>query len=120
MNKIPASLRSDFSDCRFAPECMPLCIGFGGDFIGIRIKKRLVDQTLESRARKWADMGKPWFGGLASGWERREFRRSGAISRLSAEYLNASRRARWIRIGGILLPLALRDWYMVMERRRDG
>ena len=71
-------------------------------------KKRLVDQTLlESRARKWADMGKPRFGGLASGWERREFARSGAISRLSREYLKASRRARWIRTGGIVLPLAL-------------
>ena len=41
MNKIPASLRSDFSDCRFAPECMPLCIGFGGDFIGIRSHVRI-------------------------------------------------------------------------------
>jgi Sulfatase-modifying factor enzyme 1/AAA ATPase domain len=71
-------------------------------------KKRLMDQTLlESRARKWVDMGKPWFGGLASGWERREFRRSGAISRLSREHLKASRRAQWIRIGGIVLPLAL-------------
>jgi hypothetical protein len=36
MNKIPASLRSDFSDCRFAPESVPLCFGIGGDFIGIR------------------------------------------------------------------------------------
>ncbi len=36
MNKIPASLRSDFSDCRFAPQCVPVCFGIGGDFSGIR------------------------------------------------------------------------------------
>ena len=37
-----------------------------------------MDQTLlENRARKWIDMGKPWFGGLASGRELRDFRRAG-------------------------------------------
>ena len=38
MNKFPASLRSDFSDCRFTPVCVPVCFGIGGDFIGIRSK----------------------------------------------------------------------------------
>jgi len=38
MNKFPASLRSDFSDCRFAPACVPVCFGIGGDFIGIRTR----------------------------------------------------------------------------------
>ena len=71
-------------------------------------KKRLMDRTLlESRARKWTDMGKPWLGGLASGSERREFQRSGVHSRLSREYLTASRRAQWIRTAVIVLPLAL-------------
>lgn len=40
MNKIPASLRSDFSERRFAPESVPLCFGIGGDFIG-RHKQQL-------------------------------------------------------------------------------
>ena len=67
-----------------------------------------MDRTLlESRARKWTDMGKPWLGGLASGSERREFQRSGVHSRLSREYLTASRRAQWIRTAVIVLPLAL-------------
>ena len=39
MNKIPASLRSDFSDCRFAPQCVPVCFGIGGDFSGIRTEQ---------------------------------------------------------------------------------
>ena len=35
------------------------------DYISVN-KKSLMDQTLlENRARKWIDMGKPWFGGLA-------------------------------------------------------
>ncbi len=35
MNKFPASLRSDFSDCRFASDQVPLCFGIDADFIGI-------------------------------------------------------------------------------------
>ena len=44
MNKIPASLRSDFSDCRFASEQVPLCFGIRADFIGIltRMRDRLI------------------------------------------------------------------------------
>jgi DNA-binding response OmpR family regulator len=42
MNKIPASLRSDFSDCRFAPECVPVCFGIGGDFSGIRTRRTIL------------------------------------------------------------------------------
>jgi hypothetical protein len=48
MNKIPASLRSDSSDCRFAPECMPLCIAIGGDFIGIPSRPRGLDEIMKS------------------------------------------------------------------------
>ncbi len=37
-------------------------------------RKQLMDQTLlESRARKWMEMGKPWFEGLASGREYSRF-----------------------------------------------
>jgi hypothetical protein len=36
MNKTPASLRSDFSKCRFAPESLPVCFGIDADFSGIR------------------------------------------------------------------------------------
>ena len=50
MNKIPASLRSDFSDCRFAPECVPACFGIGADFSGIRICERLVRDRLYDAA----------------------------------------------------------------------
>ena len=81
-------------------------------------KKKLMDQTLlESRARKWADMGKPWFSGLASGWERREFRRSGAISRLSREYLTASCRAQWIvrSLVGLVCVIALLFVYVAKQ-----
>ena len=48
-------------------------------------KKQLMDQTLlESRAKKWADMGEPWFSGLAFGRERKDFQRS-AIPTLIGE-----------------------------------
>jgi hypothetical protein len=57
----------------------------------------LIDRTLlESRARKWQEMGKPWFSGLASGREYRNFRRAGtAATPLTNEYLGASRRKTW-------------------------
>src|SRR3972149_7876227 len=35
MYKFPASLRSDFSHCRFASDQVPLCFGIDADFIGI-------------------------------------------------------------------------------------
>ena len=39
MYKIPASLRSDFSDCRFASDQVPICFGIAADFSGIRSQK---------------------------------------------------------------------------------
>jgi formylglycine-generating enzyme required for sulfatase activity len=70
--------------------------------------KELMDRTLlESRARKWEQLGKPWFSGLASGREYRDFRRTGTTATaLMKEYLAASRRARWIEaalVGGLAL-----------------
>jgi hypothetical protein len=61
-------------------------------------KKQLIDRTLlESRARKWQEMGKPWFSGLPSGREYKDFRRAGMVGLpLTKEYLHASRRARRI------------------------
>ncbi len=77
------------------------------DYISVN-KKSLMDQTLlENRARKWEEMGKPWFGGLASGRELRDFRHAGIPTRLAKEYIAASRRAVLIRIGSILVPVAL-------------
>jgi hypothetical protein len=35
MNKFPASLRSDFSHCRFAPVWVSICFGIDGDFSGM-------------------------------------------------------------------------------------
>ncbi len=63
-------------------------------------KKLLMDQTLlESRARKWEDMGKPRFSALASGRELKDFRRAGVPTVQAREYLNASRQAVSIRNG---------------------
>jgi len=71
-------------------------------------KKALIDQTLlESRAKRWSDLEKPWFRGLASVFEIREFRRHGVLSGLCGEYVNASWRALIVRTLGILLPAAL-------------
>ena len=49
MNKFPASLRSDFSDCRFTPVCVPVCFGIGGDFIGILIQPHDAPLALDGR-----------------------------------------------------------------------
>ena len=73
-------------------------------------RKQLMDQTLlESRARKWQEMGKPWFSGLASGREYRDFRRAGmAATPLTKEYLDASRQAKCIQanlLGTLILLL---------------
>src|SRR3989304_1330254 len=57
MNKFPASLRSDFSDCRFTPVCMPACFGIGGDFIGILNKVQVVESVDPEKPAK--DKGEP-------------------------------------------------------------
>ena len=64
-------------------------------------RKQLMDQTLlESRARKWAEMDKPWFSGLVSGREYRDFqRRKLTATQEMTDYLSASRRADWFRKG---------------------
>lgn len=67
-------------------------------------KKKLVDQSLlESRARKWEEMDKPWFSGLASSREQKDFGRAGVHTALTTEYLNTSRRAKWLQRGLIFL-----------------
>ena len=72
-------------------------------------RKVLVDRTLlESRARKWAEMGKPWFSGLASGREYNDFRRAGGTATsVMRDYLDASRRAQWFVNGAVALVLLL-------------
>lgn len=53
-------------------------------------KKMLVDRTLlESRARKWVTMGKPWFSGLASGREYKDFRQAGMSGNAGDEGLHS-------------------------------
>ena len=71
--------------------------------------KELMDRTLlEGRARKWEQRGKPWFGGLASGREYRDFRRAGGTATaLTKEYLGASRRARWIQTALVVVVIFL-------------
>jgi len=67
------------------------------DYISVN-KKSLMDQTLlDNRARKWIDMGKPWFNGLASGRELRDFRRAGMLTPQAKSYLSASNRAWWMK-----------------------
>jgi|GEM_PF-1406787 len=64
-------------------------------------KKQLMDRTLlERRARKWVEMDRPRFDGLASGREYRDFCRTGVTpTQEMKDYLRASRRARWIQVG---------------------
>jgi formylglycine-generating enzyme required for sulfatase activity len=70
-------------------------------------KKGLMDQTLlQSRARKWADMGKPWFSGLASRRELKDFRQTAVSTPGTKTYLDASGRAWWIKsCGGLAAVL---------------
>ncbi|MBI4003059.1 MAG: SUMF1/EgtB/PvdO family nonheme iron enzyme [Nitrospira defluvii] len=78
-------------------------------------KKMLVDRTLlESRARKWVNMGKPWFSGLASGREYNDFRwAGGTATSVMKDYLAASRRAQWLvnmAVTFVLLLVAGTTW----------
>ncbi|MEP6933853.1 MAG: SUMF1/EgtB/PvdO family nonheme iron enzyme [Nitrospirota bacterium] len=72
-------------------------------------KKGLVDRTLlESRARKWSDMGKPLFSGLASGREYTDFQRTEeTATSVMTDYLAASRRAQRLVKGAVALVLLL-------------
>lgn len=84
-------------------------------------KKGLMDQTLlRSRARKWADMGKPWFSWVASGRELKDFRQAGVPTSEVTAYLNASHRAWWIKaflaISLVLISLVIvRAWQQGMS-----
>ncbi|MEN8131340.1 MAG: SUMF1/EgtB/PvdO family nonheme iron enzyme [Pseudomonadota bacterium] len=49
-------------------------------------------EIIQARAKKWVQQGKPWFGGLPSGGELREFKRAGALTSTSYQYLQASSR----------------------------
>ena len=63
---------------------------------------------LERRARKWMEMGKLWFSGLASGREYTDFRRPVMTATpLTKEHLRASRRARWGQTAGMVVALML-------------
>ena len=75
-------------------------------------KKALIDQTLlNSRARKWLEMGQPWFSGLTTGRELKDFRRAGVMSAQVNAYLRASKRAwgiKWLTgIGFFVVFLAV-------------
>jgi formylglycine-generating enzyme required for sulfatase activity len=72
-------------------------------------KKGLVDRTLlESRARKWVEMGRPWFSGLASGREHNDFRRAGGTATtVMTDYLAASRLAGGVKWGAFVLVTLL-------------
>lgn len=72
-------------------------------------KKQLIDRALlDSRAKKWVDMGRPWFSGLASGREYRDFCRDRVTPTAEMkEYLSASRRADWLFNGAVALVLLL-------------
>src|SRR5262249_43621052 len=67
------------------------------DYININ-KKSLMDQTLlENRARKWVEMGRPWFSGVGTGRELRDFKHGNLIgTQEMTDYLSASQRANWL------------------------
>ena len=68
-------------------------------------KQALMDQTLlNGRARKWVDMGKPWFRDLASGRDLKDLRRAGVRTPQARSYLSASNRAWWMKtVTGLVL-----------------
>jgi formylglycine-generating enzyme required for sulfatase activity len=72
-------------------------------------KKLLMDQSLlESRAKKWQDMGEPWLTGLASGRELRDFLRADLVGTATViRYLKRSRRAAWLKNAIIGLSVVL-------------
>lgn len=87
-------------------------------------KKRLIDQRLlESRAKKWEELSRPWFAGLASGREYRDFRNSGSgTTALTKGYLHASRRATWIKSIAVVMVMLLlaigaldREWLLRLQ-----
>ena len=82
-------------------------------------KKLLMDQTLlENRARKWEEMGKPRFNGLASGRELKDFRRAVVPTRQTKEYLQASRRAVWLRNGAVVVLASI--FFLIASAWREG
>jgi formylglycine-generating enzyme required for sulfatase activity len=82
-------------------------------------RKLLMDQTLlESRARKWEDMGKPRFSALASGRELKDFRRAGVPTRQAKEYLSASRRGVWLRNGTAIVSASI--FFLIAWAWREG
>lgn len=72
-------------------------------------KKQLMNRSiLESRARKWEEMGRPRFSGLASGRECLDYYRTGvAPSPKMKDYLSISRQASWLFNGMMALVLLL-------------
>lgn len=71
-------------------------------------KKALMDRSLlEARARKWLDMGRPWFSGLASKREVKDFRKAGVPTSATKNYLRASNRAWWIKSCAALVSLLI-------------
>lgn len=78
------------------------------EYVGTK-NKELVDRTLlDSRAKKWVRIGKPPFSGLATGREYHDFLKAGfAGNALTREFLQASRRARHLWMGSILVIILL-------------
>lgn len=72
-------------------------------------KKQLMNRALlESRARKWVEMGKPRFNGLASGRECLDYCRTGVASTPQMkDYLRVSRQTNWLFKGMMALALLL-------------
>lgn len=68
-------------------------------------KRQLIDRTLlESRVKRWADKGRPWFEGLASRRECRDFHHAGGTANgIINDYLYASHRAWWVKVATIVL-----------------
>jgi len=70
-------------------------------------KRELMDQAfLESRARRWERLRKP-VSSLAMGRELRDFRGVRVRTELAKQYVEASKRARWVRSGKIAILAVL-------------
>jgi formylglycine-generating enzyme required for sulfatase activity len=95
------------------------------DFVAAN-KKQLMDQTLfQSRARKWQEMGRPWFGGLASRREYNEFLKSGVVDGQTYQYVSASKRAWWSRTAtsaflALVLAFLALVFLFIAKARNDG
>jgi len=88
------------------------------DYVDMFKKMVVVRTLLEGRARKWAEMGKPWIRGLARGREYSDFLQAGVnTTSVMKDYLKASFILRWCIRGpvGAIVALAFVTVWVLMN-----